>query len=225
VSWRGSPLKLRPLWTAATTSSTGEGAVLSRAEAQPERAGEQGEGGGGDGDGAEQAPEQPVVTGLQHVGAMLAAQRMAEQPELQLPASGTPPADRHQHQQQPNWERGKRQWQQPDQVGGDKAEQTQSARSGLSLPTATGRVGPLVPAPLVRARCGPGTPRTGPESPAGGNADESSAAGVDTVTSCVTRRVSSSLCETELRRRPATDGSDLHRKDDSPAGPPGRRPV
>ena len=58
---------------------------------------------------------------------------MAEQPELQLPMSGTPAADRHQHQQQPDWERGKGQWQQPDQVGGDKAEQAQKREKRIEL--------------------------------------------------------------------------------------------
>ena len=105
----------------------------SRGEPQPGRTGEQGEGGGGDRDGPEQAPEQPLVTCLQQVGAKLAAQRTAEQPELELPTSGTPPADRQKHQQQPEWERCKGQWQQPNQVGGDKAKQAQKRHKQAEL--------------------------------------------------------------------------------------------
>jgi hypothetical protein len=56
--------------------------VSSRGEPQSERAGDEGEGGGGD--GAEQASKQPVVAGLQQVGATLAAHGMERQPELEL---------------------------------------------------------------------------------------------------------------------------------------------
>ena len=73
------------------------------------------------------------ITGLQQIGAKLSAQRTAEQLELDLPTSGTPPADRAQHQQQSHWERGKGQRQQPDQVGSDKAKQAQKRQKQAEL--------------------------------------------------------------------------------------------
>ena len=119
----------------------------------------------------------------------------SRQPELELPTSGTPPAERHQHQQQPEWERCKGQWQQPDQVGGDKAKQAQrrDKQAELANRDPAGRH-PRTRAIAVcslRSRAY----RNRPETPVSSNAGWSSSAGVDTVTSRE-EQTSSSLCET-----------------------------